>query len=1645
MSGQRGKSLQKSLRFLQRLLFRFCRSFIALLMVPFLLLQKMGKKKKPSVSNSFASRRPHFSLKLFKNRRHTANSGFVLPTIAILLLIMSLVVSSLLFRTINRTTQVIGQRNQQVIYNAATPAIDRAKAKLEYLFSTQEPRRINLPSDDDLDGILKNTKATIQDIDSTTSGNQNPYDFPDETRLDLDKNNIEDNAWSFQLDTNGDGKLETIAYSILVKTVDPGPDTILNTTTTPSTDDIDRTRSDATKADKLIVRNGPLNIDLLAGGTAQCPVSNAPERGWDSTTSSATVRRAFQVTAVVIDGDNQASRTVATLEMQQDREADRGNKWGAWFRNDLEIFPGPVFRWNGAMHTEGNLIIGDSDRFRAYLISSPSSCLYTRGNSEITIGGNDNGTAPPFLGQMLSGSMKRNTYAGSSQFDVFSSTLPITTLTVNRGTDSVTPSGENSAPLPGVISLDPVVLFTTNENRTRNGDSANNSSTVRDVNWKTREVVTKGRIINRSATAPYVDDTYRADNRYGPKPQYNDSVSLNSKKVGETIVTGTTPDPYAQELTKLDATTVTTTSTNEPAGKETQGLDGYWERRAWAEGLRVIVGQRLELGNAFGWGGTNDPLYPPVANAASGSSMANRAHEQRQWKTLRDNLAAVQATSVYHQANSNSTGAEAKRNFPIACLATTAHPGTQTTITNSTTFSVDSGGVPTNINFLTGNGTNGWEFNPPAASETAFVTALGSKTSPTPLRIALRNLAYFAGDPYGAFPPRQDTRDSNNNNDAVPSFGPAVHPYPNLAMWGDFSNLRRVITRLDEGTSGTNYSDLSLADKTTLHTAACTLGMLAYKLDADIDAYESSRNTGNLQNEGVDLSKLVDDKPGNGEIDIYAFTNSFPINLQYQKITWVDPNPSTIIPNPATPGSYICPPAPAINADTFGYQSNCDDPEFYSQFTKDQWLNAAGITGSARTDLDRRATAIVAGNQILRDRALGFKPGNAPPPPGTSNNIDWNPITGLTGLEQVANDKNVVIKASCDPDIFSGVTNDSGGSGSSDRAKIGLALTFCGGDLSVKYPALYYLFPVVNHDHDGDVGSSPNVGFDHAQPSSDPYVSDTYIFNSSASVTDEANNNITYQVLKDADADGIEESGDDGIDAIKILPKARSSWLLPNTTTTSNRVNIIKQGTTDVAVPFLDKGIFNGREVMSVRVLDLDLDLLRRNTVGTPAETWLPNSGIVYAFREDAMREDGIARPAATTSWTDCDTANELGSTAATSVCRMNAVSGTPVDPPVNPTTGISPKPVDFFADPDRRPNGFRLRNGAYIRHPVTDPVLRGLVFITDNPLYIEADNCAFNLHASAENTTPSCSNLDTNRIEEFTQLLNSGDWNSDSGSLKAFYNRTTLNGTFGRAGDTWRPAEIIADGITILSHDFIDGSIAEGITRSNVGSPSSYRTLTAPTNNQTWIREDGSTSNAANYAIPIKLSRNGFPLYSSNVEYGKGNASTETYIAFNSGDRARIDVQQNNTRVNATIVSGLVASRAGQSYGGFHNFPRFLENWDGENLHIAGAFIQLNFSTSATAPFDQDSWEPGNIATTNDEDIRYYGAPDRRWGYDVGLQYAPAGPVARRFAVPNNTRSEFYRELPLDDPYVLKLRCARKKVSGSWVNAGIDPQISCP
>lgn len=1450
-----------------------------------------------------------------KGRQAHGRAGFVLPTVALLLVVVALVIGSILFRTGSRTNQVINERNQQVIYNAATPAIDRAKAKLEYLFKKDDRLPNSTPSEAQL------LSALLNDGQNGISRNEeNPYQFKDETLVRLAGQSAP--SWTYETDVDGDGKNEKVAYSILLKTKDPID------SSSPSVKREDSgPNATKNKANKLVVRNGPITVQKAAD--PDCDRLNlAPESGWDLV-GTGSLRKTFQVDAVVVSNKN-GNRTISTLEFQQDRELARANKWGAWFRYDLHLYPTPPFKWNGAMHTEGSLYLGptNADSIQNFLISAKKSCLYNpASNSEITIGRIENDTSISFAGQVANGALGisgRNKDAivhihGDPQ-DATSNTTKI-----DGGSDSVSSGSLKD------YALNPVILFTEDESKAV-GDDPTNVKWSEDK-WKNDETLANTRFRANSEDPPYVDDTYRADDRLGPKPKFNlegkdNDFTLDSSKKNGTPISSA----------GLNSEQIDQMARNEPKPndeeRKTLGLDGYWERRARVEGLRILVGQRLELGNPNGWGVVDlnnngstgiaanepnefDPLYPVYK-----SQLPNTPHLQQQRRSLRDNLAAVQATAVYHYTQGDSGY------FPVSCLATTAHPGTGATIINSTNFNLarnyypEYSGRPYDLisDFFTGRGTNGWEFN--IAPRSDF------DNSGSEIRKALKNLGNFAGDyenntKSGAFPPTQESG--------------RVHPDPYLAMWGNFSNLRRAIQ--DPATNPVD-SQMSIADQSYMHTAGCALGMLAYNVNY-FNKY-SYNFGGDLKNWiDEDLKRLSDDDKSNGEILLNGS------NLEVYKTN--TPLPLKSIP--------------------------------VAQFTPDIYTEEMEAG-----DKQRLGRLVAMKEQIRRDRRFGFAKS---PVSGTPTEFQYtvkfidstsaNASDKLTYLGEVydkigtpTNPGTVkTLNLGCDIKSADPLGNNYFGLGrepnSLDEEKqfIRLAVTFCGRSsgsfttLRPKFPALYYVFPTDSHDRTSGAGIT--------QPSTEPYIDRTT-----------GSNNIpingNFEIVN------IETL------ANQFLPRKNTGeWKLPTGGAPAINPDAFKiqdpNNGGDLYVPFVDKGVFDGREMLSSRFLDIDLNRLRQNSIG--GDNWFPKSGVIYAFREDAIREDAIAR----TPSGDSNNATDPND---------------PKDPPVT-AKNISFKPVDFYPDPDRRTYGFRLRNGQDLRRDPSNP--RGITFISDNPVAILGN---FNLHSQ----------------EEFDETL------PDNFSVDDFYNRTNLNSNFATTGgDTWRAAEILTDALYTLSQDFRDGNVEDGL-RNNGNT--SYRGLGSPgsLDSKVWVREDGSASNVS--VSPLKIFRDGNPrsCLDGNTPYCLPNRQQ---MEDPKADLT-LDTRRNNlnaatkTEINSVFVSGTVPARENQGNGGLNNFPRFLENWDGKDLKIRGSFIQLNFSTYATGPYDQDAFEPDEGLTPDkrDGEKAYHSRPPNRyWGYDVGLQYAPAGPLSRRFITSETPRSEFYEEPRANDPYICNLRRA--------------------
>lgn len=1671
-------------------------------------------------------------------RRRRAASGFVLPTTVFLILVVTLTSGALTYRAFSNSARVIGNVQSKEVYNAATPALDRARTKIEFLF-TDKRYPGGVPSEGRLVSMMLNDGRSIksESADPNTDGKtgtqpNDPYTLQDEIRVDVNGDGSKDNAWIYR-----DPQTQAnVIYSITFATP---PGETVGQSEIPGTKRL-LTLNEQEKANGTLLPDaGPFTRSAPIGITrsVNCPdragaeAASRVEEGWyiDPNTTAKVWKR-FQVDAFVAKDDAikpGKSGNFTTLEFAQDRVIDRGNKWGAWFRNDLEVYPGAVFNWNGAMHSEGSIFVGGGGNFNAYLISARPSCLFLpESNSEISVRQKDDDVAVAndnaFVGVIAAALARDNTFSGNN-FPVhrYNNNNPDITTELNTGTQWVAPNSKS----PIEIALNPELIVKEDRSQARGGDITNADSRIALGNIPTNPFggrnpnVTERRFrFDNEGAPPYLDDTFRADNLYGPKKVYQKGVSSPNNQIGQPIAS---TDPNASALTR---------QVTDPKQAETSGLDGYWERRSIVEGLRLLVGERLELGNPSGWvAPKNRPTSPPtnlaatsaypagangefgdfsdnVASAAPDPNTSDqegdplyppyrvnditRAHEERERKALRDNLSAVQATAVYHHSINGGT-------YPVACLATTAHPGTAETLKRSVNFAANpylGAGSPW-VDFFSGNGTNGWEFAPPATSESAFSSQV---TAGQPLGNALRNLANFAGDPDGAYPPEQGNR---------------VRPDPTLTMWGNFSNLRRAIANLNAG----GYNSLSPADKTYLQTASCTLGLLAHNINQvqnfDLAAVPQS----DMFSLGDALFELIDGTAANGEV-----------------ITPATPYTARTYDN-VTPAMMLA----ALKTNANSRFNQADRDRFY-----------------------KLGVLIHEKFQIQRDRTYGFRPSPA------ANTWNYNPYFLDTFAPQGTTLPRTLWSSACDPTVFaplvspgaqpqatllspaevgapslglsrlcgtvtpSGIFHNATGDATfparggtspnvpqptqpeyqvgatpdpnfpdASPAPTGIPVTPATlATIQPEFPALYYIFPELRHGHLGDLNTTTTPNTDHRQPGNnalytelpvafqpwkEPYITSSVINDPTV------NGSVQYEVVGSGSASNTlgdvtpfnipSPSGDPAIDSFNyqaidplpapdvlvslgVTPRTQGSWTTPTATPGTNSPNrIVTPSGGNLAIAFQDKVLFNGREWQPSRVLDIDLDMLRN--AATADDAWLPKSGIVYAFREDALREDAIARP--------------QGTVQTPSGIRQTSVTpGNETDPPKAAGENAT-KPVDYTADPDRRVHGFRLRNGERLKRltgVIDKENLRGLSFFSDDVVYIMGD---FNKHQKADGSV----------LEEFREQLG-GVYDPTS-----FYNRTTPDDDFATATvDEWRPSEILGDSVTILSNAFCDGSANDNFMapRPNPNSDSTTQIDASiyndPPNglygpgctaadgrtsflNQNRPNQDPTTGSAewmreipTDPQSPVKVSRNGNPLVKSTTNatampveyagrynggavtvpggffYGSGPAANNDNLP---GDRS-VQFSPPETTVNTIMISGIVPSRNQQAYGGLHNFPRFLERWNGQNLRFSGSFIQLNFSNYSTAPYDQDVWEPGVDANAN-EVIDYYQPPNRLWGYDVALQFVTPGPAAKRFAQLSKDRNEFYTEPPANDFYMQNL-CRSLRQNAASAPNGIDLSgLRCP
>ncbi|NJR21072.1 MAG: hypothetical protein HC786_02260, partial [Richelia sp. CSU_2_1] len=331
-------------------------------------------------------------------------AGFVLPTVTMVLLVVILLTVAIVLRSFDRANLARNVRVNQQVLAAATPALDRAKAKIEYMLREDPQRPTATPSDAEMYRIMSSYP------DAPTAANPDFYTFGDEERLivraDLSNppNNISPNdnpkgslfaapgvenealntAWRYPVDTNNDGIFDTFTlYGIYFRT--------------PKT--VGRTRREL-DARTPPMRAGSTNPACTQGeGTVASLVGDS---GWERLAGR--FQKSFFVYTVNVPIDQAEANTlgaryqafagtpsISALEYQQDQSRIPLSNNAVVYEDDLDISPGPDLNLNGRIFTNSNLLVTSLQRansLQLYQVSSQQSCFYDQENSRIVVGGN---------------------------------------------------------------------------------------------------------------------------------------------------------------------------------------------------------------------------------------------------------------------------------------------------------------------------------------------------------------------------------------------------------------------------------------------------------------------------------------------------------------------------------------------------------------------------------------------------------------------------------------------------------------------------------------------------------------------------------------------------------------------------------------------------------------------------------------------------------------------------------------------------------------------------------------------------------------------------------------------------------------------------------------------------------------------------------------------------------------------------------------------------------------------------------------------------------------------------------------------------------------------------------------------------------
>jgi hypothetical protein len=339
-------------------------------------------------------------------------AGFVLPTVTMVLLVVILLTVAITLRSFDRGNLARNVRVSQQVLAAATPALDRAKAKIQYMLQEDPQRPTATPSDAEMYRIMSAVAPSGQDL----------YKFGDEERLILkypvnggtalgsnvdpqgplgelgNENEAINTAWRYPVDTDNDGKFDTFTlYGIFFRTPprNAGGDFSrvrepLDARTPPMSlgalDPACATENAGNTVANLVGDSGWYKLDGQLKKSFFVYTVNVPIRAEDISSVTAGPAEVFTGTP-----------SISALEYQQDQIRIPLSNNAVVYEDDLDISPGPPLNLNGRIFTNSNLLVSGLNAARSiklFEVSSKRSCFYDQENSRVAVGGNViNGTA----------------------------------------------------------------------------------------------------------------------------------------------------------------------------------------------------------------------------------------------------------------------------------------------------------------------------------------------------------------------------------------------------------------------------------------------------------------------------------------------------------------------------------------------------------------------------------------------------------------------------------------------------------------------------------------------------------------------------------------------------------------------------------------------------------------------------------------------------------------------------------------------------------------------------------------------------------------------------------------------------------------------------------------------------------------------------------------------------------------------------------------------------------------------------------------------------------------------------------------------------------------------------------------------------